>query len=182
MLYEAFFTALIGVSWGVFFLINPLTQNGGVGRSVPSISTIDKDCFIFFYLNAAIFFILIYFFKYTSKSTHLLGIHILRRLIESSVYSYTYTSRMNILHLAVGIIYYPMILMRSVESKSSQVYLFCAGTLLQTVAHYLMFRKKRRIRYLHYISELIIHCAICVDYLNLAWIVSFSIINILNNK
>ncbi|KAI5159183.1 hypothetical protein NEAUS03_0096 [Nematocida ausubeli] len=182
MLYEAFFTALIGISWGAFFLINPLTRHGSAGKPSTPIGSIDKDCFVIFYLNGMAFFILIYFLKCTSKSTYLLGFHILRRLIESSVYSYSPTSTMNFMQFATGLVYYPMLLMRSTESQTVRVPLFVAGTLLQTVLHYLLFRKKQHVKYLHYVSEMIIHSAITLDYLNLAWIISFTAINILNRN
>ncbi|KAH9386333.1 uncharacterized protein NEMAJ01_1229 [Nematocida major] len=181
MLYELFFTSLIGASWGAFFFLNELTQHGNrPGR--PPCGPIDKDWFVVFYINGAAFFGLLWALNTPSGATALLGIHIFRRLVESSIYSYNHTSTMSLPHLVTGLVYYPLILCRSVDKSAAHVPLFVLGTLAQTVLHYLLFAKRRPVRHLHYLAELLIHSSISLDALNISWIVTFSLINILNRR
>ncbi|KAI5188776.1 hypothetical protein NEMIN01_0144 [Nematocida minor] len=183
MLYELFFTALIGVSWGSFFLLNGLTHHGRSSHLLPNVpGRLNKDLFILFYLNGILFFGALWYFKAVSTSTILLGAHICRRLIESAVYTYNSRSSMNILHLATGIVYYPVLLVRSLGSKSANIPVFAVASFVQGALHYCLFKKRKSVRYLHYLCELIIHCSINMDYLNAAWIISFSAINMLNRN
>lgn len=184
MLYEIFFTSLIGLTWGAFFVKNSLTRHGRNSELFRKVDgQIDKDLFILFYLNGTVVFCAILLCnKAVSVSTCLLGMHIIRRLVESSFYTYTWNSTMHIVHFITGIIYYPLLLIRSLDSKHALVYPFTAGTIAQTLLHYYLFQKRRTVKSLHYFTELIIHSSIQIDYLNICWICTLILVNILNRR
>lgn len=183
MLYELFFTGLIASSWTAFFFFNKLTQHGAINRTSFQkliYRPIDKDCFILFYINGVIFFCVLWALKRVSSSSVLLAIHMLRRLVESSFYTYTYSSSMNLFHFFTGVFYYPLLLFRTSQRSAPHLWLFLLGTVAQSILHFILFAKRKSVRNLHYVVELLIHAGILMDPFNIAWIGTFTLINVLN--
>lgn len=183
MLYETFLTSLIGLTWAAYFLRNTLTRHGRNSDMFMRVDgQIDKDLFILFYINGVLFAGFLSCVRSFSASTRLLVVHIVRRLFESSIYTYTWNSTMHISHFITGLVYYPLLLARTLESKHAYPYLFTVGSIVQSILHYYAFEKRKHVRHLHYLIELAIHSSIQLDALNTAWISTLILVNVLNRR
>ncbi|KAI5181030.1 hypothetical protein NEOKW01_1271 [Nematocida sp. AWRm80] len=179
MIYEVFLSASIGVTWLSFFFANKRTLHGRhyIHKGI------HKDMFILFYLNGIIFS---YLLSYVYKSTlgvKLLSVHLFRRAYESAMYTYGHHSKMTVIQFIFGIVYYPVVIFYVYTEKERPIYsLFIIATIIQILSHYILFRKRIFTYYTHYITEALIHYSITQERLNLAWIVTFTLINILNRR
>lgn len=181
--YAAYMTAITSSLWISFLGQRSLTKHGSY--AAPGSLHITKNCFASFYLAGIVSFLL------TSPKTavaSLYALHVLRRLAESLCLRYTRGSRMHVLHLLLGLSYYPMQMLRysgyAVHSTlHCNVYLFALLNVAQSALHYTLFTHRVSIFYLHYLTEILIYLSIDrYNYLNLAWLLSFVFISICNRR
>lgn len=189
--YSAYFSALVLCSWGAYFLRNSLTRHGrecapaGRGR-------VSKNLFRYFYLTGILAYAVI---SRCSAEPNAPGsglmahqvfvVHLARRFAECMLLKYSKDSCMSPVHLLVGLSYYPVVIAKLFRDKArlsrAELAAFLLLNLVQAVAHCVIFRSKRRLYYLHYISEFLIYLVVQKEPLNLAWIASFSLISALNS-
>lgn len=177
--YTLALSGLLASAWIGFFFFRESTLHG---RSLLK-KGVHKDFFIFFYLHGLVWMGVLSGLYPNTRCSLLLTVHLLRRLVESMVYTYKIFSRMTGLQVVSGLVYYPVIAWHSFAVKTVPCYyLFWLASGLQVASHFLLFRKRIFTWYSHYLTEALIHYSMNRDLLNAGWIVSFTLINAANRR
>lgn len=164
--------------WGAYLFSSPLTHHG---RKMLK-KGVHKDFFVLFYLFALAYSALLFSIRGRAPRCFLaLFAHLLRRAVESTVYTYTYHSRMGIHQLGLGFFYYFLLVTRSFYVHTQLMpRLFLLASAAQMVSHYFLFRHRVFTGYTHYLTEFLIHLSLSRDPLNLLWIASFALLTVSN--
>lgn len=170
---------LLGASisaWSAFIFRRRSTMHGKLYKG----AGIHKDAFIFFYLNGLLWALGMSFFFPITASARLLIFHLIRRAVECAIYTYGEESKMSVIQFIGGMAYYPLIVYMAYQAQSSISSAFFFFSAAQVVAHYLLFKRKVFVFYLHYFSEVFIHYSILQSPYNTIWLLTFSSISVLN--
>lgn len=143
---------------------------------------VHKDFFVLFYLFGLAYSALLFSIRGRAPRCFIaLVAHLVRRAIESTVYTYTYHSRMGIHQMGFGFFYYFLLVTRSFYINTHlMLWLFLSASAIQMASHYFLFRHRMFTGYTHYLTEFLIHLSISREPLNLLWIASFSLLTVSN--
>lgn len=114
-------------------------------------------------------------------------IHLGRRLVETWIFRYSDKSRMSVLQLVHGMVYYTFMCLHLRDRHIRRRDVFVALNVLQSAAHYCVF-VKRRLVYSHYVAEAMIYLTVFWDigtlplFLNLVYVLTFVFSSVRNRR
>lgn len=165
---ELYFLTLISGTIFCYFLLPSVVRHGYTNASL------SKNLFFVFYLSGIIYLAL------NARLSFFL-LHLCRRVIECHFFRYK-KSKMNVFQLFLGISYYIVMSDHLMNYQIGLPMMYVALNLLQTLCHFLVFRKG--VRLIHYVSEFMIYLYLLhkiktpTMFLNLVWIFVYFMVTV----
>lgn len=154
--------------------MNGLTRHGYIATGI------SKNNYKHMYMYGLLMFI-----RLSPGNTYI--IHLGRRLIETQVFRYSERSKMSVLQLMHGVVYYLVMCLHLRDKCIRHKHVFVLLNVLQSISHYFVFVRKCFI-YSHYLLEAAIYLALFWDigtvqlFLNFLYVLSFVFSSIRNRR
>lgn len=144
-----YFAMLPAAVLGSHLFLNGMTRHGHIPAGI------SKNNYWYFYLHGLVLMLLL-------APGNMYCMHLGRRLVETQVFRYSGRSRMSVLQLVHGLVYYTFLCMHLRDKVIRHRMLFCTLNVLQTATHYCVF-VRRRLVYSHYAAELLLYLTMFLD-------------------